>query len=64
MKTFKEYLKDICFELHPEVSDSDKASFFMLWLSAQDTDSLLVDSEGWGRHIKQHILREVTKLTN
>ena len=64
MQTFEEYLKDQCFELHNEVLFYDKPSFFMLWLGEQDSESLLIYSEGWGRHIKSHILREVTKITN
>lgn len=64
MKTFEEYLKDVCFEENPTILDDDMPDFFNIWLGEQDVDSLLMYSEGWGRHIKQHILREVTKLTN
>jgi len=64
MQTFEEYLKDICFEENPAILDDEMPDFFSDWLGEQDTESLLMYSEGWGRHIKSHILREVTKITN
>jgi len=64
MKTFEEYLEDVCFEENPTILDDDMPDFFADWMADQDVESLLVYSEGWGRHIKLHILREVTKLTN
>ena len=63
MKTFEQYLEDQCFELHPEILDDDMPDFFDNWLGDQDVESLLVYSEGWGRHIKNTILQEVTNLT-
>ena len=63
MKTFEQYLEDRCFELHPEILDDDMPDFFDIWLEKQDVESLLVYSEGWGRHIKNTILQEVTNLT-
>ena len=64
MKNFEEYLEDVCFEMYPEILDDNMPDFFDDWLGKQDTEILLMYSEGWGRHIKLHILREVTKLTN
>jgi len=64
MKTFEQYLEDRCFELHPELLDDDMPIFFQDWLEKQDVESLLIYSEGWGRHIKNTILQEVTKITN
>ena len=63
MKTFEQYLEDRCFELHPELLDDDMPIFFQDWLEKQDVESLLIYSEGWGRHIKLYILQEVTNLT-
>ena len=63
MKSFEQYLEDHCFELHPEILDDDMPDFFDNWLGDQDVESLLVYSEGWGRHIKNTILQEVTNLT-
>ena len=63
MKSFEKYLEDRCFELHPEILDDDMPDFFDNWLGDQDIESLLVYSEGWGRHIKNTILQEVTNLT-
>ena len=63
MKSFEQYLEDQCFELHPEILDDDMPDFFDNWLGDQDIESLLVYSEGWGRHIKLTILRAVTNLT-
>jgi hypothetical protein len=63
MKSFEQYLEDRCFELHPEILDDDMPDFFEGWLEKQDVESLLVYSEGWGRHIKNTILQEVTKIT-
>ena len=63
MKSFEQYLEDQCFELHPETLDDDMPDFFDNWLGDQDVESLLVYSEGWGRHIKNTILQEVTNLT-
>ena len=63
MKSFEQYLEDQCFELHPEILDDDMPDFFDNWLGDQDVESLLVYSEGWGRHIKNTILQEVTNLT-
>ena len=63
MKSFEQYLADQCFELHPEILDDDMQDFFEGWLEKQDVESLLVYSEGWGRHIKNTILQEVTNLT-
>jgi len=64
MQTFEQYLQDVCFEENPTVLDDDMSDFFSDWLGDQDVESLLVYSEGWGRHIKTTILQEVTKLTN
>ena len=64
MKSFKRYLEDVCFELYPENLDDNMPDFFEGWLEKQDVESLLVYSEGWGRHIKLYILREVTRITN
>jgi len=63
MKSFEQYLEDQCFELHPLIFDDDMPIFFDSWLGEQDTDSLLIYAEGWGRHIKNTILQEVTNLT-
>jgi len=63
MKTFEQYLEDQCFELHPELLDDDMPDFFDNWLGDQDTESLLIYAEGWGRHIKNTILQGVTNLT-
>ena len=63
MKSFAQYLEDRCFELHPETLDDDMPDFFDNWLGDQDIESLLIYSEGWGRHIKNTILQEVTNLT-
>ena len=63
MKTFEQYLEDRCFELHPELLDDDMPDCFDNWLGDQDIESLLVYSEGWGRHIKNTIVQEVTNLT-
>jgi len=63
MKSFEQYLEDVCFELYPEMLDDDMQDFFDIWLEKQDVESLLVYSEGWGRHIKLTILRAVTNLT-
>ena len=64
MKSFAQYLEDRCFELHPELLDDDMPDFFEDWLEKQDVESLLVYSEGWARHIKYYILREVTQIIN
>ena len=63
MKSFEEYLEDVCFELYPEILDDDMPDFFDNWLVEQSIGSLLIYSEGWGRHIKNTILQEVTNLT-
>ena len=63
MKSFEQYLEDQCFELYPEIFDDDMPDFFDNWLGDQDVESLLIYSEGWGRHIKNTILQEVTNLT-
>ena len=63
MKSFAQYLEDRCFELHPELLDYDMPDFFDNWLEDQNTESLLIYAEGWGRHIKNTILQEVTNLT-
>ena len=63
MKSFAQYLEDRCFELHPEILDDEMPDFYNNWLEEQDTDSLLIYAEGWGRHIKNTILQEVTNLT-
>jgi len=63
MKTFEQYLEDICFEENPTILDDDMPGFFEGWLQSLDTDDLFIYAEGWGRHIKSYILREVTKLT-
>jgi len=63
MKSFEQYLEDQCFELNPEVFNDDMPDFFDNWLEELDTESLLIYSEGWGRHIKNTILQEVTNLT-
>jgi hypothetical protein len=63
MKSFEQYLEERCFELYPEILDDDMPDFFEGWLEKQDVESLLVYSEGWGRHIKNTILQEVTNLT-
>jgi len=63
MKSFEQYLEERCFELYPEILDDDMPDFFDNWLGDQDVESLLVYSEGWGRHIKNTILQEVTKIT-
>ena len=64
MKSFEQYLEDRCFEENPTILDDDMPDFFDNWLGDQDIESLLVYSEGWGRHIKNTILQEVTKITN
>ena len=63
MHSFGEYLEEICFEENPTILDDDMPDFFADWMVDQDIYDLLVYSEGWGRHIKLHILREVTNLT-
>ena len=63
MKSFEQYLEDRCFELHLEILDDDMPDFFDNWLGDLDTESLLIYSEGWERHIKNTILQEVTNLT-
>jgi len=63
MKTFEQYLEDRCFELHPEVLDDDKPDFFDNWLGDSSNSALIMYAGSWGRHIKSHILREVTNLT-
>ena len=63
MKSFEQYLEDRCFEENPTILDDDMPDFFDNWLGDQDIESLLVYSEGWGRHIKNTILQEVTNLT-
>jgi len=63
MKTFEEYLEEICFEFHTEVLDDDMPDFFENWLGDLNTADLLIYSEGWGRHIKNTILQEVIKMT-
>ena len=64
MKSFEQYLEDRCFVENPTILDDDMPDFFDNWLGDQDIESLLVYSEGWGRHIKNTILQEVTKITN
>jgi len=63
MKSFEQYLEERCFELYPEIPDDDRPDFFDNWLVEQSIKSLLIYSEGWGRHIKNTILQEVTKIT-
>jgi len=63
MKSFEQYLEDRCFELYPEILDDDMPDFFEVWLERQGVEGLLIYAEGWGRHIKNTILREVTNLT-
>jgi len=63
MKSFEQYLEDQCFELYPEILDDDMPDFFEGWLEKQDVESLLVYSEGWGRHIKNTIRQAVTEMT-
>ena len=63
MKSFEKYLEDQCFEENPTILDDDMPDFFEDWLGKQDVESLLIYSEGWGRHIKLTILRAVTNLT-
>ena len=65
MKTFEEYLEDVCFfDEKRFVLGKDKTESFDEWLEQKDKESLFIYSEGWGRHIKSYILREVTKITN
>ena len=54
----------ICYEENPSILDTDIPEFFEKWIEEQNINSLLIYSEGWGRHIKSHILQDVTKLTN
>jgi len=63
MKSFEQYLEERCFELYPEIPDDDMPDFFDNWLVEQSIKTLLIYSEGWGRHIKNTILQEVTNLT-
>ena len=71
MKSFEEYLKDKCFEEHPiyfgnempDFSNDNMVGFFDNWLEEQNIQSILIYSEGWGRHIKNTILKEITNLT-
>jgi len=63
MKSFEEYLRDECYELHSHILDEDKPHVYLYWLGNQDTESLLIYAESWGRHIKNTILQEVTNLT-
>ena len=62
-RCFKQYLEERCFELYPEIPDDDRPDFFDNWLVEQSIKTLLIYSEGWGRHIKNTILQEVTNLT-
>ena len=62
-RCFEQYLEERCFELHPEILDDDMPDFFDNWLVEQSIKTLLIYSEGWGRHIKNTILQEVTKIT-
>jgi len=64
MQTFEHYLMSVCFDENLLDRDSNKQEYFDTWLAEQNTKSLIIYAEGWGRHIKLHILREVTKLTN
>ena len=63
MKSFEQYLEERCFEENPTILDDGMPDFFDNWLGDQDIESLLIYSEGWGRHIKNTILQEVTKIT-
>ena len=64
MKSFEEYLEGVCFEENPTVSKEIMPGFFFrTWLEEQTVESILIYSEGWGRHIKNTILKEVTNLT-
>ncbi len=64
MKTFEQYLEDVCFEENPTVLDDDMSDFFEGWLERQDVASMMIYGDGYGRHIKSTILSAVTKLTN
>jgi len=63
MKSFEQYLEDQCFELNPGIFDDDIPDTLEDFLTNLDTESLLLYAEGWGRHIKNTILQEVTNLT-
>ena len=64
MQTFEHYLMSVCFDENLLDRDSNKQEYFDTWLAEQNTKSLIIYAEGWGRYIKFSILREVTKLTN
>ena len=62
-RCFEQYLEERCFELYPEIPDDDRPDFFDNWLVEQSIESLLIYSEGWGRHIKNTIRQGVTEMT-
>ena len=64
MKTFEDYLKDICFEENPQVLDDEMSDYFAGWLGEQDVNSMMIHADGWMRQTKAFIGQAVRMLTN
>jgi len=48
MKTFENYLEDICFEENPTILDDDMPDFFENWLCDLDNNVCLELAQKWG----------------
>jgi hypothetical protein len=55
MKTFDDYLEQICFEENPTVLDDDMPDFFENWISELDSEQLIALAQKWGDEITKKI---------
>ena len=51
MKTFEEFLKEICFKIHPAVLDDDMSDFFDDWLGELYGEDYLNWGELYGKEM-------------
>ena len=47
--TFEEFLKDVCFRVHPSVLDDDMPDFFENWIGKLDVEDYMKWGEIFGR---------------
>ncbi len=51
MKTFEEYLEEICFQINPTVLDDNMSDFFDNWLGELDGEDYIKWGELYGKEM-------------
>ncbi len=59
MKTFNDYLEEICFEENPTILDDDMPDFFDGWLCELDTEQLISLAQKWGDEINEKTSKRI-----